>query len=132
MSQLLWIIDPDPTSAQALRSAIDLLGPEVETYDQLPAAEHPPKAVLIAGPAGPESLQKWVGELRRMGGNDLLPITLIGGLKNSAEALALGADHYLEAPLVIADLWDHLRGFLTLSPPNDPEREIPLSRGGVD
>ena len=67
-----------------------------------------------------------------MGGNDLLPITLIGGLKSSAEALALGADHYLDAPLIVADLWDHLRGFLNLSTPNDPEREIPLSRGIVD
>ena len=132
MSQLLWIIDPDPTSAQALRSAIDLLGCNVETYDRVPTSEDLPKAVLIAGPTGSESLQQWVSELRRMGGNDLLPITLIGGLKNSAEALALGADHYLDAPLIIADLWDHLRGFLTLSTPNDPEREIPLSRGIVD
>ena len=132
MSQMLWIIDPDPTSAQALRSAIDLLGPDVETYDHIPTSDHPPKAVLIAGSSTTESLQKWVGELRRMGGNDLLPITIIGGLENSAEALALGADHYLNAPMIVADLWDHLRDFLTLSAPNDPERELPLSRGHVD
>ncbi|MBD36069.1 MAG: hypothetical protein CL512_04810 [Actinobacteria bacterium] len=132
MSQMLWIIDPDPTSAQALRSAIDLLGPDVETHDHIPTDHNPPQAVLIAGSVGSESLQQWIGELRRMGGNGLLPITLIGGLTNNADALAFGADHYLDAPLIIADLWDHLRGFLTLSTPSDPEREIPLSRGFVD
>ena len=55
MSQLLWIIDPDPTSAQALRSAIDLLGCDVETYAHVPTNEEPPKAVLNAGPPGSEA-----------------------------------------------------------------------------
>jgi len=131
MSQLLWILDPDPTSAQSMRSAIDLLGPEIETLDHVPNSEHLAQAVLIAGSVGAEQLDRWIGELRRMGGNDLLPITIVGDLSSSAEALALGADHYLPFPLILADLWDHLRRFLTLSSPSDLEREIIQSRGFI-
>ena len=52
MSQLLWIIDPDPTSAQSMRSAVDLLGPAVETFDHVPSDGELAQAVLIAGAAG--------------------------------------------------------------------------------
>ena len=49
MSESLWIIDPDPTSAQALRNAVDLLGPSVETFASVPTEGAAPQAVLIAG-----------------------------------------------------------------------------------
>ena len=97
MSESLWIIDPDPTSAQALRNAVDLLGPSVETFASVPTEGAAPQAVLIAGVVAEEVLVQWIGELRRLGGNDLLPVTLVGGLESSAQALALGADHYLNA-----------------------------------
>ena len=129
MSESLWIIDPDPTSAQALRNAVDLLGPSVETFASVPTEGAAPQAVLIAGVVAEEMLVQWIGELRRLGGNDLLPVTLVGGLESSAQALALGADHYLNAPLIVADLWDHLRRFLNLAAPDEPERLLPLSRG---
>jgi len=131
MSQLLWIIDPDPTSAQSMRSAVDLLGPAVETFDHVPSDGELAQAVLIAGAAGAEHLDRWIGELRRRGGNDLLPVTIVGGLSSSAEALALGADHYLPSPLILAELWDHLRRFLNLTSPDDGERELIQSRGFI-
>lgn len=131
MSQLLWIIDPDPTSAQSMRSAVDLLGPAVETFDHVPSDGELAQAVLIAGATGAEHLDRWIGELRRRGGNDLLPVTIVGGLSSSADALALGADHYLPYPLILADLWDHLRRFLNLTSPDDGERELVQSRGFI-
>ena len=71
MSESLWIIDPDPTSAQALRNAVDLLGPSVATFASVPPEGAAPQAVLIAGVVAEEVLVQWIGELRRLGGNDL-------------------------------------------------------------
>ena len=118
MSQNLWIIDPDPTSAQAMRSAIDLLGPGVETFAQVPSLQDRPNAIVIAGAVGAEQAEKWTGEIRRQKGADLLPITIVGGLSGNAEALAIGADHFLATPLTVGGLVDHLGRFLNLSEPN--------------
>ena len=60
MAQHLWIIDPDPTSAQAMRSALDLLGPEVDTFEQIPQQTELPHAVLIAGAVGSEQLEDFL------------------------------------------------------------------------
>jgi hypothetical protein len=129
MAQHLWIIDPDPTSAQAMRSAVDLLGPEVDTFEQIPENTELPHAVLIAGAVGAEQLERWIGQLRRINGADLLPITITGGLSNSAEALALGADHFLAGPIIVGDLVDHLGRFLSLNNPDKLDTELVESRG---